>query len=78
MAAYHVQTIEVSINKDTKTKGAIIGISLKPGAVFKWMVLRADRVEYSRQCEELAGSTPTDDSTTHKDAGKNVRRMTKL
>jgi len=66
----HDQTIEVTINKDTKTQGAIIGISLKPGAVFKWMVLRADRAEYSRQCEELAGSTPTNDSTTHKDAGK--------
>jgi len=34
------------------------------------MVLRANCAEYSRQCDELAGSTPTDDSTIHKDAGK--------
>jgi len=57
----HDQTIEVTINKDTKTQGGIIGISMKPGAVFKWMVLRADRAQYTRQYEELAGSTPIDD-----------------
>jgi len=55
------------------TRPKEISISLKPGAVFRWMdrmVLRADCAEYSSQCEELAGSTPTDDSTIHKDAGK--------
>jgi len=71
----HDQTIKVTINKDTKTQGGIIGISLKPGAVFKWMVLRADHAEYTRQCEELAGSIPMDESTTHKGDGKNMCRM---
>ena len=42
------QTIEVAINRDTKTLGGIIGMSLNPGAVFKWMILCADRAEYSR------------------------------
>jgi hypothetical protein len=46
---------------------------LNPGAVFKWMVLRADRAEYTRQCEELAGSRPMDQDRTHKDAG--IKRM---
>ncbi len=32
---------------------------MSPAVVFKWMVLRADRAEFTRQCEELAGSTPT-------------------
>ncbi len=39
----HDQAIEVTNNKkDAKSHGGIIGISLRPAAVFKWMVLRAD------------------------------------
>jgi len=63
------QAIEVTINRDTKTRGGIIGMSLNPAAVFKWMILRADRAEYTRHCEELSGSTSTDE-LAYKDAGK--------
>ncbi len=34
------------------------------------MVLRADRAEFTRQCEELAGSTPADVKARPKAYGK--------
>ena len=41
------QAIEVTNNnKDAKSHGCI-GIRLRPAAVFKWMVLRADRAEFT-------------------------------
>ena len=41
------QIVESTVNRDTKTCGGIIGFSCYPGAVFKWTLLRSDRVEYS-------------------------------
>ncbi len=45
-------------------------ISLRPAAVFKWIVLWVDHVEFTHQCEELTGSTPADVKARHKDSGR--------
>ncbi len=67
----HDQATEVTINnKDAKSHGGIIGISLRPAVVFKWMVFRADRPEFTRQCEELAGSISADVKERQKYDGK--------
>ena len=42
------QTIEVTIDRDTKTSGWLIGITLEPGAANKWALLRADWTEFLR------------------------------
>ena len=41
------QTIEQTINRSTKTKGGIIGFSLKSGAVCKWLVTAHERAQFS-------------------------------
>ena len=43
------QTIEQTRNRDTKTKGGIIGISLNRGAVQRWILTAHDRAEVARQ-----------------------------
>ena len=32
------QSIEKSLNQDSKTEGSIVGFSLKPGAVHQWLL----------------------------------------
>ena len=72
------QTIEVTINRDTKTQDGIIGMSLNPEALFKWMILRADRAEYNvlasvRNWLALAPQVQTEHPT--KMLGKGTSRM---
>ncbi len=65
----HDQAIEVTNNnKAAKSHGGIIGISLRPAAVFKWMVLRADRVEFTGSSMERTGRF-----NTHRCEGKTQR-----
>ena len=59
------QTIENTINRDTKTKGG-----LKPGAVFKWNMLRSDQGKFVQRCRYLAGQDNTDYKYTCKVSGK--------
>ena len=42
-------TIEQTVNRDTKTKGGIIGFSLKKGAVQRWILTAHD-------CAEIVGN----------------------
>jgi len=44
------QTIEQTINRSTKTKGGIIGFSLKSGTVHRWLVTAHERAKYSDVC----------------------------
>ena len=67
------QTIEQTLNRDTKTKGGIIGIGLNRGAVQRWILTAHDRAEVARQCRTIARIQ--DDSSTPKDGG--VSRMRK-
>ncbi len=68
----HDQAIKVTNNnKDAKSHGGIISITLRPAAVFKWMVLGADRAEFTGSSMwRPAGSTLTDVKARHKYAGK--------
>ena len=61
----HDQTIEVTENRDTKSHGGIVGITLNQGAV-----LRTGRVEYLRLCREMSGQLNAATNNRTKDAGK--------
>lgn len=67
------QTIEQTLNRDTKTKGGIIGISLNRGAVQRWILTAHDRADVARQCRILVGIQ--DCSNPPKDEG--ISRMKK-
>ena len=49
------QTIEQTINRNTKTRGGIIGFSLKPGAVKRWINTAHQRSSIVDACRTLAG-----------------------
>ena len=49
------QTIEQTLNRHTKISGDIIGISLRPAAVQKWMLTAHQRAALIRSCQEQAG-----------------------
>ena len=63
------QTIEQTINKNTKTKGGIIGFSLKKGAVDRWIITSHERCAITDKCREMA-DIYNDISSTHKEATK--------
>ena len=51
------QTIEQTMNKDSKTKGGIVGFTLKKGAVHRWILGQSERCAISRKCQEMANIT---------------------
>ena len=60
--------IEQSINRDTKTKGGVIGSSLRCGAVQRWIATAHDCATIAVACHILAGiSKESDRSKRHKD-----------
>ena len=63
------QAIEQSINKDTKVAGGIIGKSLKPSAVQRWMLTAHNLAKTTAACELLANSRCTSEAA-HKETSK--------
>ena len=59
------QALEQTINRDTKVNGGIIGFSLHPGAVQRWMLTAHLRAALTESCKDLAGML-TDSSVVHK------------
>eukprot|EP00057_Strongylocentrotus_purpuratus_P021683 XP_011676157.1 PREDICTED: uncharacterized protein LOC105444073 [Strongylocentrotus purpuratus] len=53
------QTIEQTCNRDTKTKGGMIGFTRNKGAVARWLLSQHERSAISKQCEEMAGKDHT-------------------
>ena len=49
------QTIEQTLNRDTKTKGGLVGFSINKAAVERWMLNAHERAAMSQKCRELAG-----------------------
>ena len=47
----HDQTIEVTINKDTKTSGGLVGKTPRHASVNKWLLTAADKAKYY-QCSK--------------------------
>ena len=48
------QTIEQTLNKDSKRKGGLVGMTLNRGAVHRWIMGQAERSAITRRCEEMA------------------------
>ena len=49
------QTIEQTCNRDSKTKGGIIGFTTNRGAVDRWILSSADRCTITKQCQIMSG-----------------------
>lgn len=56
------QTIEQTINCDTKSKGGIIGFSLNKAAVQRWVLTSHERAAVTQACREMSGSPSVDDN----------------
>ena len=63
------QTIEQTLKRNTKTKGGIIGLRLKKGAVQWWMLTAHARASFADRCREMAPSHPQDEIKGHKESG---------
>ena len=61
------QTIEQTINRDSKTQGGIIGFSQKAGAVQRWILTAHQRAEMRSISREMAGLTQYE--RVHKECG---------
>lgn len=49
------QTIEQTCNRDSKTKGGIVGLTKNRGAINRWILAQADRSAVTRKCQLMAG-----------------------
>jgi hypothetical protein len=49
------QTIEQTANRDSKTKGGLIGFSMNPGTVHRWLLSQSERAAITRKCNYMAG-----------------------
>ena len=56
------QAIEVTCNRDTKTKGGIIGFSQSVAALHRWIMSHHERGAIARKCLEMAGESTADSS----------------
>ena len=68
------QTIELTLNRNTKTKGGVIGFSLKKGTAQRWMLTAHARASFVNRCREMASSHPQDEIKGHKESGSVRKR----
>lgn len=66
--------LEQSINLDSKTKGGIVGITQKPGALERWFLTSHERALITTSMKEMCGLQDSDRVGTHKEAGTNRRK----
>ena len=64
------QTIEQTFNRDTKTKGGIIGFSLKKGAVERWVLTAHARATILGDLKKFLGLTEENNRLQHKECSK--------
>ena len=63
--------LEQSVNLDSKTKGGIVGISKKPGALERWFLTAHERAAVTTATKELCGiRSNVQEEVTHKEAGR--------
>jgi hypothetical protein len=48
------QTIEQTLNRDSKLKGGLVGMTLNRGAVHRWIMGQAERSAITKQCKAMA------------------------
>ena len=51
------QVIEQTCNRDTKTKGGLIGFTQNPAAVQRWILSHGERANITAKCLAMAGTT---------------------
>ncbi|XP_078353866.1 uncharacterized protein LOC144638547 [Oculina patagonica] len=61
------QTIEQTLNRSTKTKGGIVGFSLRKGAVQRWMVTAHSRAAFVDKCREMTTGVQESQRRLHKE-----------
>ena len=61
------QTIEQTFNRDTKTKGGIIGFSLTKGAVERWVPTAHARATILEDLKKFLGLTEENNRSQHKE-----------
>ena len=49
------QTIEQTANRDSKTKGGLVGFSMHRAAVRRWLLSQSERAGITQQCRYMAG-----------------------
>jgi hypothetical protein len=50
------QTIEQTINRDSKTKGGLVGFSLNHAAIHRWLLAQSERAAITNKCKDMAGT----------------------
>lgn len=47
------QTIEQTINRDSKTKGGLVGFTLNRSAVHRWLLAQSERAAITNKCKDM-------------------------
>lgn len=63
------QTIEQTLNRSTKTKGGIVGFSLRKSAVQRWLLTAHSRARFVDKCRNMTADTRQAASRLHKETG---------
>ena len=63
------QTIEQTLDRSTKTKGGIVGFSLRKGAVQRWMITAHSRAAFVDKCRKMSTGEDEDQRRLHKETG---------
>ena len=63
------QTIEQTLNRSTKTKGGIVGFSLRKGAVQRWMITAHARAAFVDKCRKMSTGEEESQRRLHKETG---------
>ena len=61
------QTIEQTLNRSTKTKGGIVGFSLRKGAVQRWMITAHSRASFVDKCRKMTTGVQESQCRLHKE-----------
>ena len=62
--------LEQSVNLDSKTKGGIIGISKKEGALERWFLTAHERAAVTTATKLMCGILNDNESTRHREGGR--------
>lgn len=49
------QTIEQTVNRDSKTKGGLVGLSMNRASVHRWLSSQAERAVVTQRCKSMSG-----------------------
>ena len=63
------QTIEQTLNRSTKTKGGIVGFSLRKSAVQRWLLTAHSRAAFVDKCRMMTANTKQAENRLHKETG---------